>query len=197
MSQPAVQNSYYTPEEYLSYEDDAEYKSEYFNGEIIAMAGGSAEHSIICVNMMRRLSEKLDNRECFVFDSNMKLDIQTYNHFVYPDVMVVCGEIEFSRNRTDIIQNPVLVIEVLSPATRHFDRGDKFTFYRSIPSMKEYAMISQDEPMIEVYYKQNHKTWIYTIAKGLDDSVQFRTLDIELPLKHIYHKIVRNSQRPS
>lgn len=197
MSQPAVQNSYYTPEEYLSYEDDAEYKSEYFNGEIIAMAGGSAEHSIICVNMMRRLSEKLDNRECFVFDSNMKLDIQTYNHFVYPDVMVVCGEIEFSRNRTDIIQNPVLVIEVLSPATRHFDRGDKFTFYRSIPSMKEYAMISQDEPMIEVYYKQNHKTWIYTIAKGLDDSVLFRTLDIELPLKHIYHKIVRNSQRPS
>lgn len=197
MSQPAVQNSYYTPEEYLSYEDDAEYKSEYFNGEIIAMAGGSAEHSIICVNMMRRLSEKLDNRECFVFDSNMKLDIQTYNHFVYPDVMVVCGEIEFSRNRTDIIQNPVLVIEVLSPATRHFDRGDKFTFYRSIPSMKEYAMISQDEPMIEVYYKQNHKTWIYTIAKGLDDSVMFKTLDIELPLKHIYHKIVRNSQRPS
>jgi len=193
MSQPAIQNSYYTPEEYFSYEEDAEYKSEYYNGEIIAMAGGSAEHSLISVNLTRRLAEQLDNRDCFVFESNMKLDIQAYNHFVYPDVMVVCGEIEFLPSRTDTIQNPILVIEVLSPATRHFDRGDKFAYYRSIPSMKEYAMVSQDEPMIEVFYKRDQKTWLYTIAKGLEDSVLFRTLNIELPLKHVYHKILLKS----
>jgi Uma2 family endonuclease len=189
MSDVVDQKTYYTREHYLALEEQAEYKSEYYNGEIFAMAGGSFNHSVICFNLNRRIGEALDNTDCIGFESNMKLDIPKANLFVYPDVMVACGEIEFFENRTDIIKNPVLVIEVLSPSTQAFDQGQKFSYYRAVPSLQEYVLISQLEPKVEVYYKQNEKTWIYTVAQGLEDTIVFQTLQQEFALKDIYQKV--------
>jgi Uma2 family endonuclease len=189
MAEPVTQKTYYTREEYLALEDQAEYKSEYYNGEIFAMSGGSRNHSVICFNLIRRIGEVIDNKDCVGFDSNMKLNIPRARLFVYPDVMVVCGEIEFFENRTDIIRNPILVVEVLSPTTESFDRGKKFAYYQTVPSVQEYALITQEEPVVEVYYKQNEKTWQYTVSKGLNATVVFQTLQSELALKDIYQKV--------
>jgi Uma2 family endonuclease len=185
----AQKKTRYTKEEYLALEEQAEYKSEYYNGEIFAMAGGSHNHSVICVNLNWRLGEALINKDCIVLDSNMKLDIAKTNLFVYPDAMVVCGEIEFFENRTDIIKNPVLIIEILSPSTQAFDRSQKFAYYRSVPSVQEYVLVSQTEPRVEVFYKQDEKTWIYTVAEGLEEAIVFQTIQQEFALKDIYQKV--------
>jgi Uma2 family endonuclease len=189
MGEPVAQKTYYTKEEYLALEDQAEYKSEYYNGEIFTMAGGSHNHSIICFNLIRRIGEVLDTKDCFGYDSSMKLDIPKYNLFVYPDVMVVCGEIEFFENRNDIVKNPILVVEVLSPATESFDRGKKFAYYQTLPSVQEYVLVSQAEPMVEVFYKQDEKSWLYSSTKSLDQVVAFQTIQCKLALKDIYQKI--------
>ncbi len=189
MSEAVAQEKYYSKEEYLAFEEQAEYKSEYYDGGIFAMAGGSRNHSVICVNLNRRTAEALDEKDCIVLESNMKLDIAKYNLFVYPDAMIVCGEIEFLDNRTDVIKNPVLVIEVLSPSTETFDRVKKFAYYQSVPSIQEYVLILQREPKVEVYYKQDEKTWMYTFAEGLGDTILFRTLEHTLSLKDIYQKV--------
>jgi Uma2 family endonuclease len=189
MGEPLAQQRYYTREEYLVLEDQAEYKSEYYNGEIFAMAGGSRNHSVICFNLNWGIREAIANKDCVGFDSNMKLDIPRVNLFVYPDLMVVCGEIEFLENRNDVLQNPVLVIEVLSPNTESIDRGKKFSYYRTVPSIREYVLVSQAEPLVEVFYKQDEKTWRYTVIKGLENTVTFQTLQCELALKDIYQKV--------
>jgi len=188
MGEPALKKAYYTGAEYLELEEQAEYKNEFYNGEIFAMSGGSRNHSVICVNLNRKLAEWLDDKDCILFDSQMKLDIPKLNSFVYPDVMVVCGEIEFYENRTDIVRNPILIIEVLSPSTESFDRSGKFQYYQTVLSVKEYVLISQEKPMIEVYYKQDERNWLYSVANGLDEKILLRTIQCELALRDIYRK---------
>lgn len=183
----------YPKEEYLMMEEAADYKSEFYNGEIFAMAGGSPNRSIICFKLYRRIAEAIDNKDCIGFDSNMKLEIPVLNSYVYPDVTVICGDIEFSENRRDIIRNPVLIIEVLSPATQAFDRGKKFEYYRMVPSVQEYVSVSQEQPMIEVFYRQDEKTWLYSVFKGLDESVFLRTVDYKILIKDVYRKVDRQN----
>jgi len=189
MSKPLVKNEYYTKEEYLETESIAEYKSEYYSGEIFAMAGGTPEHSAICFNLIRRVAEAIDNKNCRGFESNMKLEIAEADAFVYPDLMVICGEIEFAENRKDAVTNPVLIIEVLSPGTESFDRGKKFEYYQIIKSLKEYVLVSQEEPVVETYFRQDKNQWLYTVAKGLDKTVLFNSIEYEIELKDIYHKV--------
>ncbi len=188
MGEAAVQKSYCTIEDYLAIEEESDYKSEYYNGEIIAMSGGSRNHSVICFNLNRRIGEAIDDKDCTGFDSNMKLRISKEDLFVYPDVMVVCGNIEFYENRTDILINPVLIVEVLSPSTLSFDRGEKSEYYRTLPSLKEYLLISQDKPTVEAYYKQDEKKWLYSVAEGLEESIYLQSIDCKIALKDIYHK---------
>ena len=190
MAEPVPKKTYYTREEYLALEEKAEYKSEYYDGEIFAMAGGSRNHSVICLNLNWGIREAVSHKDCVGFDSNMKLDIPKANNFVYPDLMVICGDIEFVEDRTDIVANPVLVIEVLSPATESFDRGKKFEYYRTLPSLQEYVLVSQTEPIVEAFYKQNEKFWQYTVVKGLEEKISFQTLQGEIALKDIYQKVV-------
>lgn len=189
MAMPATEPEYYTREEYLAREEVAEYKSEYYDGEIVAMAGGTYNHSTICFNMIRRIGEAIDGKNCVGFDSNMKLDIPTYNLFVYPDVMVACGDVEFSEGQNNIITNPILVIEVLSDSTETTDRIKKFAYYQNISSIQEYVLISQKEPKVEVYFKQQEKSWIYTVADGLEATVLFRSLDHQVRLADIYQNV--------
>ncbi|QTA91915.1 Uma2 family endonuclease [Desulfonema magnum] len=189
MGETALQKTSYTREEYLAAEDQAADKSEFYDGEIIAMAGGSRNHSVICLNLNWGIRNAIADKDCVGFDSNMKLDIAEHNVFVYPDVMVVCGEIEFSEDRTDIIKNPVLIIEVLSPGTETFDRVSKFAYYRSLPSLQEYVLVSQHKPMIEIYHRQNENKWLYSVSESLEASVFLQTIQHELSLKDIYHKV--------
>ncbi len=189
MSVPLTKKQYYTKEEYLDMEVLAEYKSEYYDGEIFAMSGGSPKHSTICFNLIGELAKAIGDRDCTGFESNMKLEIAAANAYVYPDAMVVCGNIEPSENTKDALTNPVLVIEVLSPSTESFDRGKKFEYYRSIGSLKEYVLVSQDRPIVEVFFKQDKNTWQYSVARGLENTVVFKSLEYEIALKDIYKKV--------
>ena len=189
MAQPLKKKEYYTKQEYLEMESLAEYKSEYYNGEIFAMSGGSPKHSTICFNMIRELGEAIYTKDCTGFESNMKLEIAEADAFVYPDAMVVCGEVELAGHTNDVITNPVLIVEVLSPGTESFDRGKKFEYYRNISSLKEYVIVSQNEPMVESYFKQDKNTWIYMVAQGLDKTIIFKSLEYEIVLEKIYHKV--------
>jgi Uma2 family endonuclease len=178
----------YSKEEYLMMEEEAEYKSEFYNGEIFAMAGGSLNHSIICFNLYHQIAQAITDKDCIGFDSNMKLEISEANAYLYPDVTVVCGDVELSDGRTDIIRNPVLVVEVLSPGTQSYDRGKKFEYYRMVGSIQEYVLVSQEQAMIEIFYRQDEKTWLYSVVKGLDETVFLRTIDYRIPLKDVYRK---------
>lgn len=189
MAEALNQTEQYSRREYLSMEDAAETKNEYFDGEIFAMAGGSKNHSIICVNVMWGLREAVMDRDCIAFDGNMKLDIPKENAFVYPDGMVVCEAVAFFEDRNDIISNSMLIIKVLSPTTQAFDRGKKFKYYRSIPSLKEYVLISQEEPLVESYFRQDGKRWLYTVAREPDDNLVLSSLDHHIGLKEMYRKV--------
>ncbi len=189
MGQAFLKKQFYTKEEYLELEELAEYKSEYYDGEIFAMSGGSYKHSAICSNLHRRIGDLLDGKNCIVFDSNLKLAIPEINAFVYPDLMVVCGKIEFAENRQDIIRNPILIAEVLSPSTESYDRDMKFGFYRTIPSLKEYMLVSQNKPIVEVYFRQNKDSWKYSVSEGTEQGIVLQSLGYEILLKDIYQKI--------
>ncbi len=189
VAEPLLKKEYYTKEEYLEMEDSAEYKSEYYQGEIFAMAGGSPKHSIICFNIYRSLGNAIADKDCTGFESNMKLELAEADAYVYPDVMVVCGEIRLAENTNDVITNPVLIAEVLSPGTESFDRGKKFEYYQRLMSIKEYVLVSQDKPMVESYFKQDENSWLYTAVKGIDKTAVFKSLECEIALKDIYHKI--------
>ncbi len=190
MAEPLAKKQYYTKEEYLELEVLADYKSEYYNGEIFAMSGGSPDHSTICCNLIRRIAEAIDDKNCRGFESNMKLEIAATNAYVYPDIMVVCGDIQFAENTEYALTNPVLIIEVLSPSTESFDRGKKFEYYRTIDTLKEYVLVSQDKPMVEVYFRKEKDRWLYSVARGLDNTIIFQSLEHEIALKDIYHKIM-------
>ncbi len=192
MGEALEKKLFYSKEEYLEMEAAADYKSEYHNGEIFAMSGGSPNHSKICFNLNRRVGEAIDNKDCYGFESNMKLAIEKSNSYVYPDLMVVCGDVELAENTSDAITNPVLIIEVLSPSTESFDRGLKFSYYRSLPSLKEYVLVSQDKALIESYYRQDEKVWIYTAVRELEDTIFLRSIDTELALSEVYRKIIFN-----
>jgi len=188
MGEPLAKKLYYSKEEYLEIEAAADYKSEYYQGELFAMSGGSPKHSIISFNLIREIGQGLRNKNCIGFESNMKLEIAEADAYVYPDLMVVCGDVKLAENTTDVITNPVLIIEVLSPGTEAFDRGKKFEFYRTIPSLKEYVLVSQDKPRVEAYFRKDRNNWQYTVINGIEKSIVFKSLDYEVKLEEIYCK---------
>ena len=191
MGQAARQEEpFYMRDEYLRLEEQAERKSEYYNGELFAMSGGSFNHSVICVNWLWKLRDALTNTPCVVFDSNMKVEISRRSTFLYPDVMAVCGKPEFVEGCTDILKNPIMIIEVLSPGTEGFDRIKKFAYYQTLPSLREYVLAAQDEARVETYQKQTEQSWIYTVAEGLDAVISLRSLGVECSLREIYHKTI-------
>ncbi len=189
MAEALAKKLYYSKEEYLEIEAAADYKSEYYQGEIFAMSGGSPKHSSIIFNLIGELKGIVRKKKCIGFESNMKLEIAEADAYVYPDLMVVCGEVRLAENTTDVITNPVLIIEVLSPGTESFDRGKKFEYYRTVESLKEYVLVSQDKPRIEVFFRQDKNVWQRTVFEGLDKTVVFQSLDYEVALEEIYYGI--------
>ena len=178
----------YTVDEYLRIERNSTEKHEFRDGEIITMAGGSAEHSLITVNTLGELRQRLRGKPCRVYDSNLRLRIARTLRYSYPDGIVICGETKFDPQDTSrtTATNPTLVIEVLSPSTEMFDRGEKFRRYLQLESLEEYVLIAQDEARIETYSRQAGGTWLFTTFVGRQSVAKLRCLQIELPLAEVY-----------
>ncbi len=180
---------YITPEEYLERERHAETKSEYLRGEVFAMAGGSSNHALLTVNLASELRQQLRKRPCRVFSSDLRLCVNESGLYTYPDVMVICGDLAFPDNRQDTVTNPLLIVEVLSDSTKNYDRGQKFQYYRSLPSLMEYLTVAQDEVHVEQYARQTSGQWLLTEYSDPGATVNLPSLQIELRTSDIYEKI--------
>lgn len=178
-----------SPEEYLTIERQAEYKSEYVDGVMYAVAGGSERHNLIAANIIISIGVQLRNYHCRVYPSDLKVRVPNSKRFFYPDVSVVCGETRFADDERDVILNPILIVEVLSESTAAYDRGKKFLSYQQIDSLQEYLLVSQDEVIVEHYVRQNNDTWIYTKAIGLDETIVIPSIECEIALRDIYDKV--------
>src|SRR5215210_3868181 len=165
-----------SPEEYLSIERRAEFKSEYVDGVAYAMAGGSERHNLITANVIIALGVQLRDRPCRVYPSDLKVRLPNSKRFFYPDVSVVCGETQFADEERDVILNPILIVEVLSDSTEAFDRGRKFSSYQQIESLREYLLVSQSEFVVEHFLRQEDG-WFYTKASGLDAALALPALN--------------------
>lgn len=175
-------------EEYLRVEELATDKHEYHAGEILAMSGGTFEHSRINTNLIAALTNRLIGSPCFPLESNMRVWLASESRYVYPDAQIVCGQPQFDsvdKKRTTIL-NPRVVLEVLSDSTEAFDRGAKFTAYRGLTTMEEYVLVSQVEPLIESFRRQPDGNWLFSVARGIDAIMKLNSLGIELPLAEIY-----------
>jgi Uma2 family endonuclease len=182
-----------TPEEYLAAERLSETRSEYLDGGVYPMTDGSINHITIVANLTAELVTRLRGRKCIVLPNEMKVRLQQARKFFYPDLAVVCGEPQFHDDRKDIITNPDLVIEVLSPSTEAFDRGAKFQAYQTIESLREYVLVSQDSPAIERYVRNGDGSWQYKSVVGLKGSLTLPSIECTLNLGAVYDKVDFNS----
>ena len=197
------QHTYLTPEEYLAIERRAEYKSEYIDGVMYAMSGTSLDpnamsgasfkHNTIVANVIIEIGRQLRGGTCRALPSDIKVRMPDSRRFFYPDISVVCGEPQFHDDRTDVLLNPTLIVEVLSESTAAFDRGEKFQAYQQIDSLQEYLLIAQDKPIVEQYVRQSSNAWTYTAAIGLQGSLQFPSIECTLNLNAVYDKVIENS----
>jgi len=185
-------DKYYSPAEYLELETAAEYRSEYINGEIIPMSGGSANHNQISLNLSSALNFALRGQPYRVFINDMRLWILNYRLYTYPDIMVVGSPLEFVENRRDTITNPIIIAEVLSNSTEKYDRGEKFKRYRTIPSFKEYLLISQNAIQVEVFTKNDENKWLLSEYEGADSILRLNELQFQISLSEIYDKVELN-----
>lgn len=188
--------NYLTPEEYLAIERAAEYKSEYFGGEMFALAGAGLQHNRIAANLMRSLGNLLWDGPREAFGSDMRVKVNAFDKYTYPDAVVGCGELHFEGGRQDTLLNPLVIIEVLSPSTEAYDRGIKFEHYRRIESLREYVLVAQDRAYIERYQRIDDGRWVISYFHGLDSTLPLESISCDLPLVDIYHKVDFPSDMP-
>lgn len=178
-----------SPVEYLELDRIAAIRSEYYFGEIIAMSGGTESHNLIGSNINRQAGNALEQRPCRVYTSDMRVRTTT-GVYTYPDVTIVCGKPQLEDERKDVLLNPLVIIEVLSPSTANYDRGAKFDNYRSIPSLQTYVIVAQDQPAIDCYHRQpDNRGWLLTIARGLNAVIQIPAANFELSLSRVYANV--------
>ena len=185
-----------TPEQYLEAERAAEFRHEYYNGQMYAMSGGSYQHGQIIGNLTAQLSKALNPRPCSVIPNDLRLRVSPHGLYTYPDVIVICGEPRFADDRSDTLLNPALIVEVLSPSTEAYDRGFKSAQYRTVQSLEEYALVSQAEPRVEVFRRQPGGHWLLSEAIGIEAVCHFESLDCAVPLAEIYAKVAFNPGDP-
>ncbi len=178
-----------TVEEYLILEREAEDKSGYYNGEIFAMAGASRMHCLISSNAIRELGNRLRGKGCTPYGSDLRIEIPATGLFTYPDVSVICEPSLMSAHDAETATNPTLILEVLSDSTEAYDRGGKFANYRALTSFREYVLVSQKEPLVEVFFRHDDGTWQLTPITGLGATARLQSLNIELPLAEIYYNV--------
>jgi len=180
---------YITPQEYLERERAAEFKSEYCKGVIYAMSGASEPHNNLSSNITGELWAQFKGRRCKVYSSDMKVRVESTGLYTYPDAVALCGEARFEDGRKDVLLNPTLIFEVLSPSTEAYDRGQKFSHYQHISTLTDYVLIAQDRVCVERYQRQLDGSWRYTLHEGTEEIIHFATLECELRLADIYDKV--------
>jgi Uma2 family endonuclease len=186
----------YTPEEYLALERIATEKHEYFDGKIFQMSGASYAHNVVRANLVATLRPSLRKQNCDAVSNDLRVHIPATGLYTYPDVVVLCGQAQFLDNTLDTLLNPVALIEVLSPTTEQYDRTTKFDHYRSIPSLREYILVSLANPRVECFRRNQDNTvppenmiWSYRAATSIEDSAKLELLQIALPLREVYERI--------
>ncbi|OYD92173.1 hypothetical protein CDG77_14990 [Nostoc sp. 'Peltigera membranacea cyanobiont' 213] len=184
-----IKQRYYTPEEYLELEEAAEYKSEYIDGEIIPMAGGTVNHNQIALNLSTELNFAFKKQNYRVFMGDVRLWILQKLTYTYPDVMILAGEPEFFNNRKDIILNPQIIVEILSKSTKGYDREDKFQAYRTISTFQEYLLIDQTRIHVDQFSKTGKKQWALREYDEEDEAIAFVTVPFEISLQDLYNKV--------
>lgn len=188
----AHSNPKMTAAEFLDWERQQVERHEFYDGEVFSQAGGTRRHSLIATNTGRAIGNLLVGQKCEVHGSDMRIDIEATGSYVYPDVSVVCPPIEGQAD--DLISNPVLIVEVLSPSTEDFDRGTKFGYYRQIPSLRDYLVISQDQVRIEHHFLNEGELWSLRDVAGVDEVLHLASLNDDLPLAEVYSKVDFNEQ---
>ncbi len=184
-----TQQRYYTPDEYLTQEEVAEFRSEYRDGEIVSMTGASINHNQIAGNVYAFLKFMLRKTDIKPYIGDLRLWIPQYRQYTYPDVFLIQGQPVFQERRTDTITNPCLIVEVLSKSTKDYDRTDKFRYYRSIPQLQEYVLINQYKIEIEHYTKADGNSWLFRAYEANTDKIALASINLEMTIEDIYENV--------
>lgn len=190
----ALPKQVWTETEYLAMERASDVRHEFHQGEIFAMVGASPNHVLTTTNTSSSLNLQLRKTPCRVYQSDLRVKIGITGLYTYPDITVVCGEPFFSDDTPDNLLNPTLIIEVLSPSTEQYDRGKKFQHYRSLESLQEYVLISQDAPHVERFLRQADSEWLFKDRAGLDAVLALSSIECTLALADVYEKITFPTQ---
>lgn len=178
----------FTIPEYLEREKAAKRKSEYYKGEIFAMSGAGTRHNIISINLVVNLGSRLKGRPCQPYGSDMRIHIPENTLFTYPDISIICGDVNPSPEDKDTAIQPSVIIEILSPSARNYDRGGKFKLYRDIPTLKEYILVDSEAVGIEVFRIDPHDHWVLEEYKTMEDTLVIQAVGISIPLQDIYDR---------
>lgn len=182
-----------SPQAYLVAERLSETKHEYYNGDVYDMAGASRSHILIVSMITTILNNQLQGKTCSVYPNDMRVKVAKSGLYTYPDVVITCGEEIFDDKHKDTLLNPLILIEVLSPSTESYDRGQKFQFYRQLPSLMEYVLISQETAHVENFTRQ-YDGWLLTDAIGLEAAIRLDAIDCTLNLSDVYAKVTFESK---
>lgn len=185
----AQRQAHFTAQEYLDMERLAPTKSEYYDGEIFAMAGASPRHTVIVANVVYLLVGQLKGRKCSAHANDLRVHVREAGLYTYPDVVVMCGQPLFTDNQKDTLLNPNVIVEVLSDSTEKWGRGRKFAMYRTIESLTDNVLITQNTGLVEHYVRQLTGQWILSDHRGLDAAMAIASIDCTLPLADIYDKV--------
>ena len=178
-----------TPEEYLEAERQAEFRSEYLDGQVYSMAGTSRVHNRITKNIWDSLDDQLVVGPCEVFAIDLKVRVATAGPYFYPDLVVVCGDPQMQDPHDDVIVNPKVVIEILSPSTESYDRGKKFQAYARHGSLSAYVLVAQDHIQVDLYLRQPNGHWDFTSISDADGVVEILTIGVRLKIADIYYRV--------
>lgn len=193
---PSQEQRFYTPEEYLDLEEKAEFRSEYDDGKITPMTGGTTNHNRIARNLCTALTVGLKGQDFEVFVVDIKVWIPNSRKFRYPDLMIVAGKPQYYKNRKTTVTNPQIIVEILSDSTEEFDRGNKFDLYKSIPTFQEYILINQEKVSIDHFYKTGVKSWSIKLYDEQDSEIALQSLDLKLQIAEIYDKVEFEAGKP-
>ncbi|MCC6341583.1 MAG: Uma2 family endonuclease [Bryobacterales bacterium] len=185
-SQP---KTFLTPQEYLEIERKAEYKSEYYAGEMFAMSGGTDTHALLGFHVLGLLYRELRGGSCRAYTSDMRICLGENGPYYYPDASVVCGESKFTDKRRDSLLNPVVIFEILSPSTATYDLGEKFMQYQRIDSLREYVVVHQDSILVQRFERREDGQWLAAFHNGLEGMVTLSSVPCALPMAEIYEGI--------